>query len=58
MPSAALTHGLNNEIGVNFILGERVWDVQSRFRVRLGPLKYDEFYRFMPIGNLYVRWRS
>jgi type VI secretion system protein ImpH len=42
---------LNTELGLNFILGERVWDVQSRFRLRLGPLTYEQFYRFMPVGD-------
>ncbi len=51
MPSAAMPRGLNNQMGVNLIAGERVWDVQSRFRFRIGPLDYQEFRRFMPSGD-------
>jgi type VI secretion system protein ImpH len=33
---------------VNAVAGERVWDVVSKFRVRLGPLRYAEFVEFLP----------
>ena len=29
----------NNDLGVNALAGERVWDVQSKFRLRVGPLE-------------------
>ena len=35
-------------LGVNAILGSRVWDVQGSFRVELGPLNYTQFKSFMP----------
>ena len=38
----------NNQLGVTTVLGERVWDTQSKFRVRLGPLRYDQFLDFLP----------
>jgi len=40
--------GVNCELGVNAVAGERVWDVVSKFRVRLGPLRYSEFVEFLP----------
>jgi type VI secretion system protein ImpH len=40
--------GVNCELGVNAVAGERVWDVVSKFRVRLGPLHYSEFVEFLP----------
>jgi type VI secretion system protein ImpH len=40
--------GANNELGVNLVVGERVWDVQSKFRMRLGPLSYAQFLLFLP----------
>jgi type VI secretion system protein ImpH len=40
--------GVNCELGVNAVAGERVWDVVSKFRVRLGPLRYHEFVEFLP----------
>jgi type VI secretion system protein ImpH len=32
-------------------LGVLVLDVQIRFSIRVGPLEYKEFCRFMPTGN-------
>jgi type VI secretion system protein ImpH len=30
------------------VAGERVWDVQSKIRIRLGPLRYVQFQEFLP----------
>jgi len=38
----------NNQLGLNVVAGERVWDVQSKFRVRVGPLRYPQFNEFLP----------
>jgi type VI secretion system protein ImpH len=38
----------NNDLGINAVAGERVWDVQSKIRVRLGPLSYRQFNDFLP----------
>jgi type VI secretion system protein ImpH len=35
-------------LGVNAVAGERTWDVQSRFRLRLGPLSYPQFEDLLP----------
>ncbi len=35
-------------LGVNIVAGERVWDVQSKIRIRLGPLRYHQFAEFLP----------
>lgn len=40
--------GGNNRMGVNLVAGERVWDVQSKFRLRLGPLGYKQFSDIIP----------
>ncbi len=40
--------GGNNQLGVSAVAGERVWDVQSKVRVRLGPLRYPQFAEFIP----------
>lgn len=48
MPSAALPLGSNCALGVNAIVGERVWSVASKFRIRVGPLDADEFASFLP----------
>ncbi|WP_435017852.1 type VI secretion system baseplate subunit TssG [Tundrisphaera sp. TA3] len=41
-------HGDAPRLGVDAIAGEQVWDVQGRFRVRLGPLSYGQFAEFLP----------
>jgi type VI secretion system protein ImpH len=38
----------NTGLGVNVVVGERVWDVRSKIRVRLGPLTYERFAAFLP----------
>ena len=35
-------------LGVDAVAGQRVWDVQSRFRVRVGPLQYRQFEELLP----------
>jgi len=51
LPSRQLREGRNNQQGVNMVIGERVWDIESKFRVRVGPLTYRQFCRFMPSGD-------
>jgi type VI secretion system protein ImpH len=41
------------QLGHNAVVGSRVFEVQGRFRVRLGPLTFDEFKEFLPIGEKY-----
>lgn len=36
------------QLGVSAVLGERMWDVQSKFRVVLGPLSLKDYERFLP----------
>lgn len=37
-----------NQLGVNTVVGERAWDIQGLFRVRLGPLSIGQFREFLP----------
>jgi type VI secretion system protein ImpH len=50
-----VTNGQNNRLGVDSILWEHVWDPQARFRVRLGPLTFQQFQDFLPTGEGYAR---
>jgi type VI secretion system protein ImpH len=43
----------NCELGETAIAGTRVWDDQSKFRIRLGPLTYKQFTAFLPNGSAY-----
>ena len=38
----------NCTLGADAVAGDRVWDVQGKFRVRLGPLRYAQFLEFLP----------
>jgi len=51
LPTPRDLRGQNNQLGGNVVIGERVWDVQSKFRVRLGPLDYAQFRQFVPNGK-------
>jgi type VI secretion system protein ImpH len=35
-------------LGVDAVAGDRVWDVQGKVRLRLGPLRYARFDEFLP----------
>lgn len=48
VPSRRNPAGRNVELGRTLIVGQRVWNVESSFRVRLGPLDYRQFCRFFP----------
>jgi type VI secretion system protein ImpH len=51
MPSEVHPQGQNNQLGLDVVIGERVWDIQSKFRVRVGPLSYRQFRALMPNGD-------
>jgi len=45
--------GQNQILGYSSLIGKRYWDQQSRFEVDLGPLDFEAFARFLPIGNAF-----
>ena len=38
-------------LGVDFVIGGRVWDVQGKIRLTLGPLDYPQYCRLLPGGD-------
>ncbi|QDU58356.1 type VI secretion system baseplate subunit TssG [Aeoliella mucimassa] len=38
----------NSQLGISAIVGSRVWDVQSKLRLRVGPLSQQQFDSFLP----------
>ena len=51
LPPASQTRledGANAVLGLNAVAGEQIWDVNSKFRLRLGPLRYSQFVDFLP----------
>jgi type VI secretion system protein ImpH len=43
--------GMNMALGLDTVVGESIWDVQSRIRIRLGAVSYRSFQRFLPGGR-------
>ncbi|HEX5270432.1 MAG TPA: type VI secretion system baseplate subunit TssG [Gemmataceae bacterium] len=46
--SSLAAEGGNNALGVDTVAGTAVWDARSKFRVRVGPLRYHQFNAFLP----------
>ena len=44
---------LNSQLGATTIAGARVWDAQSKFRIRVGPLSLTELKDFIPVGSAF-----
>jgi len=42
---------LNGCLGLDTVIGERVWQRQDKFRVSLGPLSLDRYEAFLPRGK-------
>ncbi|PWC37557.1 type VI secretion system baseplate subunit TssG [Azospirillum sp. TSO35-2] len=51
LPSAAEPQGLHCRLGIDALAGDRAWDVQGKFRLRIGPLDREQFHDFMPEGR-------
>lgn len=45
-------------IGVNAIVGSRVWDCQLSFRLRMGPMTLADLERLLPGGTSFTRLRD
>ena len=48
----------NSILGESSIAGTRIWEQQSKFRIRLGPLDFKQFQEFLPNGSAYEPLRS
>ncbi|HEX7758198.1 MAG TPA: type VI secretion system baseplate subunit TssG, partial [Caulobacteraceae bacterium] len=46
--SAGSAAGAFAQLGIDSVCGSRVFDVQSAFRISLGPLTYEQFMAFLP----------
>jgi len=42
---------VSSQLGVGTVVGDAVWNVQSAFRVRIGPLSLGRFRDFLPDGE-------
>ena len=48
IPALGRLNGQNNELGMNVILGRSCWDIQSKFRIHIEHLNYQQFVRISP----------
>lgn len=46
--------GTYQKLGESAVIGRFVWDCQSKFRVRIGPMKKSIFDDYLPTGNAFV----
>ena len=48
----------SEQLGIGIVLGDEVWDQESVVRVRLGPMRLDQYRDFLPDGNAYEPLKS
>ena len=48
----------NSLLGASAIIGTRIWEQQSKFRIRLGALSFKEFQDFLPNGAAHKSLKS
>jgi type VI secretion system protein ImpH len=49
---------LNTQLGVGTVVGDEIWDQQSRIRLKLGPLTQKQYLDFLPGGSAYEPLRE
>jgi type VI secretion system protein ImpH len=47
-----------NQLGTSAFLGDRIWDQQARFRIRIGPVDLRTFRDFLPNGGAMVKLKE
>jgi type VI secretion system protein ImpH len=48
----------NSSLGTSAIIGTRIWEQQSKFRIRLGAMSFKEFQDFLPTGAAHKSLKS
>jgi type VI secretion system protein ImpH len=51
---AQASRPVQDQLGFGCVVGDEVWDQQSRVRIRMGPLTLDQYTEFLPGGSA---WR-
>jgi type VI secretion system protein ImpH len=42
----------NGQLGIDAVCGSSAWEGQTKFRIHLGPMGYDQFLSFLPSGKM------
>ena len=46
--------GQNRGLGIDMVIGTRIWDQQGKFEIEIGPITYEQLYDFLPnVGTAY-----
>ena len=53
-PGRAAPDGQNMQLGRDAVVGERVWSVESKLRIRIGPVDYTSFRGLLPSSPAFV----
>lgn len=48
----------SSQLGVGAVVGDEIWDVQARVRLRIGPLSRAQYESFLPTGQAYRELRA
>ena len=55
LPKSDGRNGQFHQLGQNAVLGDRLWDIQTMFRLTIGPLPYRQFQGLLPNADLLER---
>ncbi len=50
--------GQSGQLGLGAVVGSEIWDQQTRVRIRLGPLAFEQYRDFLPGGLAWQRLRA
>jgi type VI secretion system protein ImpH len=48
----------SDQLGLGAVAGDEIWDLQSRARIRIGPLTGPQYLSFLPIGDAWEPLRT
>ena len=48
LPDSRNSQGQNAQLGCNAMLGHRIWSAQSKFKINVGPLSYQQYQSLSP----------
>ncbi len=51
-------NGYSEQLGLGAVVGDEIWDQQSRVRIKLGPLTLSQYLDFLPNGTAYEPLRA
>lgn len=56
--SVSETGSFSDQLGAGAVVGDQIWDQQSRIRLRIGPLPLEQYQDFLPGGLAYRRVKA